>query len=769
VLPLQERDVSAAELCVPEITPDMDMLTAALAYANAGWYVLPAKRGTKHPGSVVGNDWQRKSSRDPKQIAAWFAGTDHDIALHCGRSGAVVFDVDDPDKLPDVLRKHLDAAPFQSTRPDTPGRGHYLFLQPPGRTIGNGTGRLGPAWGEVRGLNGVIIAAPSFHAEGGEYRWAPMNRPVPVLPNELAELLDDTTPAEDAATDAQVAKFLKTHKGAERPGILAGWVTALQQHFETGSRHNGAVSVTTGAAKEARAGYFPAQVAFDTLRPMFITTATRPPTGNEHQRTEAEAIGEWNSIIAWAVAQANAADLDEVRARVDDKMPNNTEWENNTGAKPGNERASEFVDGADLLDDIDHFLGRFVVYPSEHARRAHVLWIAHTWLMDCWDSTPRIAFLSPEPGSGKSRALEVTEPLVPRPVHAVNTTPAYLFRKVADPEGKPTILYDEIDTVFGPKAKENEDIRGMLNAGHRKGAVAGRCVVRGKIIETEELDAYCAVMLAGLDDLPDTLMSRSVVVRMHRRAPSEPVEPWRPRVNEREAHALRARIATWAESVKHAAADMWPEMPPGVEDRNADVWEALLAVAELAGGHWPETARVAAVTDVTASKAGTPSIGLQLLQDIRTAFDTLRADRLSTESLLTKLKGMEESPWAVIRRGEPLDARGLAQRLRKYHIKPDLQRMGDATSRGYTRAQFTDAWSRYLSTESVTSVTPDGDSDIPPSSQSGGDALFDDPPCTVCTQPMLAPVSIERGVCEGCWLTTKRADQANPTNDEDAI
>ena len=151
--------------------------------------------------------------------------------------------------------------------------------------------------------------------------------------------------------------------------------------------------------------------------------------------------------------------------------------------------------------------------------------------MECWESTPRIAFLSPEPASGKTRALEVTEPLVPRPVHAVNTTSAYLFRKVSDPEGLPTILYDEIDTVFGPKAKDNEDIRGMLNAGHRNGAVAGRCVVRGKVIETEELPAYCAVAMAGLDDLPDTIMTRTIVMRMKKRAPSEPVKPWRQRVD----------------------------------------------------------------------------------------------------------------------------------------------------------------------------------------------------------------------------------------------
>src|SRR6478736_8905837 len=201
---------------------------------------------------------------------------------------------------------------------------------------------------------------------------------------------------------------------------------------------------------------------------------------------------------------------------------------------------------AELLDDITTFLARFVVYPSEHELTAHALWIAHAWLMDCWESTPRIAFLSPEPSSGKSRALEVTEPLVPRPVHSVNTSPAYLFRKVSDSAGRPTILYDEIDTVFGPKAKDNEDIRGMLNAGHRKGATAGRCVVRGKQVFTEELPAYCAVALAGLDDLPDTIMTRSVVVRMRRRAPGERVEPWRLRINGPEALALQERLRDWA-------------------------------------------------------------------------------------------------------------------------------------------------------------------------------------------------------------------------------
>jgi hypothetical protein len=210
--------------------------------------------------------------------------------------------------------------------------------------------------------------------------------------------------------------------------------------------------------------------------------------------------------------------------------------------------------------------------------------------MDAWDSTPRIAFLSPEPGSGKTRALEVTELLVPNPVAAVNVSPAYLFRKVADENGAPTLLFDEIDTVFGPRAKENhEEIRGLLNAGHRKGAVAGRCVVRGKEVFTEELPAYCAVAMAGLGYLPDTILTRSVIVNMRRRAPNETVEPYRRRIEVEKGDHLRSRLEVWAGTIADQVRDTWPDMPEGIADRNADVWEALFSVADAAGGEWPKS------------------------------------------------------------------------------------------------------------------------------------------------------------------------------------
>ena len=154
-------------------------------------------------------------------------------------------------------------------------------------------------------------------------------------------------------------------------------------------------------------------------------------------------------------------------------------------------------------------------------------------------------------------------------------------------------------------------------------------------------------------------------------------------------------------------------MPEGVCDRDADVWEALLAVADLAGGRWPTDARAAAVALVNASRNRKPSMGVLLLADIRTVFMASGGDKITSDQLLKGLGALEESPWATIRRGEPIDARGLASRLANYGIGPKAQRQGENVFRGYSLGQFVDTWERYLPPEaapverdiSVTSVT----------------------------------------------------------------
>ncbi|BDH08421.1 DUF3631 domain-containing protein [Streptomyces seoulensis] len=358
------------------------------------------------------------------------------------------------------------------------------------------------------------------------------------------------------------------------------------------------------------------------------------------------------------------------------------------------------IDGAALLDDVEAFHRRFNVFPSEAAYVAVALWDAHAHLLDCFDSTPRIAFLSPEPGSGKTRALEIVETLVPQPMTAVNASAAALFRSVSSGNGKPTILFDEIDTVFGPKAGDNEELRGFLNAGHRRTGVTYRCIGDGGQQTVQAFPSYCAVAVAGLGSLPDTILSRSVIIRMRRRARNETVEPFRARVHEAEGHKLRDRLAAWAEHARGFVMGAWPEMPDGVTDRPADVWEPLLAIADAVGGTWPERARAACVTLVTASRANDKgSVGVRLLTDLRDHVMT-GIDRLPTVAILDRLNSMDDAPWADMG-GKPLDNRRLSKMLAEYMTadnEPIASRnikTGASVLKGYYAADLWDAWQRY--------------------------------------------------------------------------
>jgi hypothetical protein len=358
------------------------------------------------------------------------------------------------------------------------------------------------------------------------------------------------------------------------------------------------------------------------------------------------------------------------------------------------EAAIEYQSPApELLGDVEGFIRMYCALPSESAYTAMALWAAHAHAADAAESTPRLAFLSPEPASGKTRALEVIETLVPRPLLAVNCTASSLFRAVGESRQRPTVLFDEIDTVFGPRAKEHEELRSLLNAGHRRSGVAYRCVGEGRRQEVRAFPAFAPCALAGLGALPDTLLSRSIVIQMKRRAPGEPVTPFRAREAEATGHALRDRLAEWTAGIMPALAAARPVMPEGVTDRDADVWEPLLALADAAGGDWPRRAREACTDFVAARREHEPSLGVRLLADIRTVFSS--EDKLATAELLNHLRALDLAPWADLR-GAPLDARKLARMLGKYGIKPALIRTGNAVARGYLRADFQDAWARYL-------------------------------------------------------------------------
>ena len=317
-------------------------------------------------------------------------------------------------------------------------------------------------------------------------------------------------------------------------------------------------------------------------------------------------------------------------------------------------------EGCATLDAVEHVLSRFIAYPSAYARHAHTLWLAHTWRMDAWESTPRLAFMSAEKGSGKTRALEVSQNLVPRGVRVSQASTGYILAKISD-EPPATLFYDEIDTFYGSRARGNQDLRALLNAGHRRGATAGRGSWDNGTLEGQDYPAYCAVALAGLGKLPETVADRAVLVHMKKRKRTERVEPWRDRVNASEATDLGERLNRW---MSNASLPFPTHMP--VEDRAADVWEALVMVADAAGGHWPQRARTAAIA--ASANDDKSSVGVQLLGDLRIVFGL--NDKLTTEQILHELSDLAEAQWRYFHHnGGALNARDLSNYLRPYGVR----------------------------------------------------------------------------------------------------
>ncbi|MFC7902726.1 DUF3631 domain-containing protein [Streptomyces griseoincarnatus] len=355
---------------------------------------------------------------------------------------------------------------------------------------------------------------------------------------------------------------------------------------------------------------------------------------------------------------------------------------------------AEPTHGSKLLDELRARIAQFVIPPSPEALDAITLWVAATHLQPAWQHAPRLAVVGPAKRCGKSRLLDVLTETVHEPMLTINTTPAAIFRSITE-DNPPTLLVDEADTIFGPKvAEKNEETRGLLNAGHQRGRYVTRVV--GNDHTPHRFATFAMAAIAGIGDLPDTVMDRSVVIRMRRRAEGEKVKPFRSRRDIPALHALRDRIAAWAKPLLDEAANLEPDMP--VEDRAADTWEPLVIVADLAGGHWPRLARLACARMVAAEAAAEedhPS-GARILADIRRVFHAQReVDSLSTEELLHHLRQDPEAPWAEWGRGG-LTARELSRMLRAYEIKPGNVRMADRTQRkGYMRNKFLDAWRRY--------------------------------------------------------------------------
>ena len=313
-----ELDDDPGPLRVPDVA-GLSPVEAALAYAKAGWYVLPTDPADiKNPGSVVHGHWQDKSSRDPGQIRAWWReNPGNGIALHVGKSRAVAFDldIDDLDVItragrPDIAEALRSATAVQATRCQG-DRGHYLYATAPGESFGNGPGAF-RRWGQVRGRNGTIIAAPTPHpdakAKGGHYQWKRVGA-LHALPEALRASLLAAADESDPLTRAELDEFLDTYTGGgcgreDCRNSPKGPVTRFKNQIADGcSRHDTMASVLPWALSEAMGGCYSAREAFEQLRTAFMAAFTE----NDDPARRSQLDNEFVRLAQWAAAHADPA------------------------------------------------------------------------------------------------------------------------------------------------------------------------------------------------------------------------------------------------------------------------------------------------------------------------------------------------------------------------------------------------------------------------------------------------------------------------------
>lgn len=296
----------APKLSIPTFTGSETVLECALAYADCGWWLVPIRQGSKHPGSILGDGWPQKSSNQKSQLEIWFKDReDRGIALHTGRSGAIVKDVDEPYKVKPEIGKILrnSKAPFQATRSNAEGRGHYVFALPYGEHFTNSSGSLGTGWGEIRTGNSVIIVQPTKHEKvdvGGCYKWK-TSGPVPMLPREISAKLRRRTGFNSdgfgvtCLGDAELENFVASLSGTLAQELLQFRVEQALPKFRQGSRHNALTMFLLVGFEDARAGLYPAIELIETALNVF--TRFKP-------REEWTSKSEFMDLVKWTASVA---------------------------------------------------------------------------------------------------------------------------------------------------------------------------------------------------------------------------------------------------------------------------------------------------------------------------------------------------------------------------------------------------------------------------------------------------------------------------------
>ena len=347
----------------------------------------------------------------------------------------------------------------------------------------------------------------------------------------------------------------------------------------------------------------------------------------------------------------------------------------------------ERVDGDDLMRATVALMRKYIV-ADESSLVATSLWVIGTYLFQEFVIFPRLAVTSPEKRCGKTTFLDVVAGLVNRPLLAANITAPALFRTIE--ALRPTLIIDEADRFL----KGNQELIGILNAGHRRGQNIVRLVEekKGKY-KPQAFNVYAPVVVAGIGDMPSTLADRSVPIQLRRKLKAEMVATLRlDRMGE--FVEVKRKIIRWCGDNILAARRGEPDLPGELYNRAADNWRPLLTIAKALGPFSTEKARQVSIT-LTAAETD-ESAPAMLMADLSEIFQETKADELFTEEILNDLNRMEHRPWAGWHRGEHLRAYGLAKLLKPFKVYPGTVRRDKRTAKGYKRASFDEAFARYL-------------------------------------------------------------------------
>jgi putative DNA primase/helicase len=396
-----------------------------------------------------------------------------------------------------------------------------------------------------------------------------------------------------------------------------------------------------------------------------------------------------------------------------------------------NPPSSIIAPGATLLNDLWYLINRFVVLP-DMAAETLALWIVHTYAFTLRHVSTYIGVVSPEKRCGKTTLLELLGFLANRSLTAANISPSALFRVIQ--ETQPTLLIDEADTFL----QGRDELAGILNAGYRKGNSYVLRVAEGKARKKDkdapnpefgqwspssmqdpsidqstvcspafrrssdfaQYSCWCPKVMAAIGRLPDTLADRCIIITMQRKMPGEKCE----RLRHLDATEYRKRCAEFVHQHSDAIAKAQPEIPSSLNDRAADIWEPLLAIADLAGGEWPQLARQAALK-LSAYDDELTLIGY-FLKDIRTLMLNGNVDRILSRDIIRVLNPRHDRPWEDLRRGREINEWWLGHKISELGIRSRAIRSGETVAKGYMFTDIDAAFRRYVPNPELHTAQP---------------------------------------------------------------